>query len=115
MSEDKADQAASIMDRFEAVGKDTSASVPVVEEQLLGKAKLATGGVRVTSSVEELPVEETVTLRDERVSASSGPADRELTAEEAEAAFEEDRRGDRHHRRGEGQQAGSCRRRSGRR
>ena len=93
VSEDKADQAASIMDRFEAVqgaGKDTSASVPVVEEELVvGKAKLATGGVRVTSSVEELPVEETVTLRDERVSAKQRPADRELTADEAEAAFEE--------------------------
>ena len=93
VSEDKADQAASIMDRFEAAqgaGKDASASVPVVEEKLVvGKAKLATGGVRVTSSVEELPVEETVTLRDERVSAKQRPADRELTAEEAKAAFEE--------------------------
>ena len=64
--------------------------MPIVEEELVvGKAKLATGGVRVTSSVEELPVEETVTLRDERVSAKQRPADRELTAEEAEAAFEE--------------------------
>ena len=94
VSEDKADQAVSIMDRFEAEGGRgegrLSASVPVVEEQLVvGKAKLATGGVRVTSSVEELPVEETVTLRDERVSAKQRPADRELTAEEAEAAFEE--------------------------
>ena len=77
------------MDRFEARGKDTSASAPVVEQLLVGKAKLATGGVRVTSSVEELPVEEDRDARDERVSASSGPADRELTAEEAEAAFEE--------------------------
>jgi stress response protein YsnF len=93
VSEDKADQAASIMDSFEAVqgaGKDTSASLPVVEEQfVVGKAKLATGGVRVTSSVEELPVEETVTLRNERVSAKQRPADRELTADEAEAALEE--------------------------
>ena len=43
----------------------------------------------MTSSVEELPIEETVTLRDERVSAEQRPADRELTAEEAKAAFEE--------------------------
>src|SRR5688572_15807177 len=38
VSEDKADQAASIMDRFEAAqgtGKDTSASVPIVEEELV--------------------------------------------------------------------------------
>ncbi len=98
VSEDKADQAASIMDRFEAAqdeGQDkarsgSAESVPIVEEGLVvGKAKFATGGVRVTSSVEELPVEETVTLREERVSAEQRPADRELTAEEAKAAFEE--------------------------
>ena len=98
VSEDKADHAASIMDRFEAQeeGQDkrretgSAESVPIVEEGLVvGKAKFATGGVRVTSSVEELPVEETVTLREERVSAEQRPADRELTAEEAKAAFEE--------------------------
>ena len=97
VSEDKADQAASIMDSFEAAqdeGQDkangSTESVPIVEEGLVvGKAKFATGGVRVTSSVEELPVEETVTLREEHVSAEQRPADRELTAEEAKAAFEE--------------------------
>lgn len=97
VSEDKADQAASIMDRFEA-GQDepqdedsgSDKAVPIVEEELVvGKSKLATGGVRVTSSVEERPVEETVTLREERVSAEERPVDRELSAEEAEAAFEE--------------------------
>lgn len=97
VSEDKADQAASIMDSFETAqdegqdkGSRSAESVPIVEEALVvGKAKFATGGVRVTSSVEELPVEETVTLRDERVSAKQRPADRELTDDEAEAAFEE--------------------------
>jgi stress response protein YsnF len=99
VSEDKADHAASIMDSFEAEqdeGQDkttdhgSAASVPIVEEELVvGKAKFATGGVRVTSSVEELPVEETVTLREERVSAEQRPADRELTDDEAKAAFEE--------------------------
>jgi len=94
VSEDKAEQAASIMDRFEAVQDkatehNAAASVPIVEEQLVvGKAKFATGGVRVTSSVEELAVEETVTLREESVSAEQRSADRELTAEEVEAAFE---------------------------
>ena len=85
------------MDSFEAAqdegqdkGSGSAESVPIVEEGLVvGKAKFATGGVRVTSSVEELPVEETVTLREERVSAEQRPADRELTADEAEAAFEE--------------------------
>ena len=98
VSEDKADEAVAFMDRFEAAQAEAlekgeqgaAASVPVVEEGLVvDKAKFATGGVRATSSVEEHPVEETVTLRDEHVSAEQRPADRELTAEEAEAAFEE--------------------------
>ena len=61
VSEDQADQAASIMDRFEAAqdeGQSTeqgsAASVPIVEEGLVvGKAKFATGGVRATSRVED--------------------------------------------------------------
>ena len=97
VSEDKADHAASIMDRFEAAQDEAhdkesgpDKAVQIVEEELVvGKDKLAIGGVRVTSSVEERPVEETVTLREERVSAEERPADRELSAEEAEAAFEE--------------------------
>lgn len=97
VSRDKADHAASIMDSFETPRDEKSErelrsdkAMPVVEEKLVvGKAKLATGGVRATSRVEEHPVEETVTLRDEHVSAEQRPADRELTAEEAEAAFEE--------------------------
>ena len=64
-------------------------TVPVVEEGLeVGKRRIATGGVRVTSSVSERPVEETVTLREERVEADRHPADRELSPEEAEAAFQ---------------------------
>ncbi len=64
--------------------------VPVVEEGLeVGKREVATGGVRVTSSVSERPVEETVTLREEHVEAGRRRVDRELRPEEAEAAFEE--------------------------
>jgi stress response protein YsnF len=65
-------------------------AVPVVEEELsVGKREVTGGGVRVTSLVEERPVEETVGLREEKVEADRRPADRELSAEEAEAAFEE--------------------------
>jgi stress response protein YsnF len=65
-------------------------TVPVVEEGLeVAKRRVATGGVRVTSSVVERPVEETVTLREEHVEAERRRADRELSPEEAEAAFEE--------------------------
>ena len=59
----------------------------VREELTVGTRKVATGGVRVTSSVSEAPVEQTVTLREERVEAERTPASRKLSAEEAEAAF----------------------------
>jgi stress response protein YsnF len=42
----------------------------------------------VTSSVSEVPVEETVTLREEKVEAERKNVDRELSPEEAEAAFQ---------------------------
>ena len=62
----------------------------MVEEELsVGKRKVANGGVRVTTSVSERPVKETVSLREEHVGAERRPADRTLSAEEAEAAFEE--------------------------
>jgi len=98
VSEDKADQAASVMERFEVSledqgsekGETREQSVPIVEERLsVGKTKSATGGVRVTSQVTERPVEEKVTLTEERVSAEQRPADRALGADEAKAAFQE--------------------------
>ena len=42
----------------------------------------------MTTSVSEKPVEQTVTLREEHVTAERQPADRALSPEEAEAAFE---------------------------
>jgi uncharacterized protein (TIGR02271 family) len=65
-------------------------TAPIVEEELsIGKREVASGGARVTSSVEERPVEKTVSLRQEEVKADRRSADRELSPEEAEAAFEE--------------------------
>ena len=94
ISEEAAEQALSIMDRVlsdQGSTKGRSAgSVPIVEEELsVSKAKSANGGVRVTSSVSETPVEETVTLRTETVGAKRHSANRVLDDEEAEAAFEE--------------------------
>jgi stress response protein YsnF len=104
VADEKADRAVSIMERHEALDVDDGASdedkgrsakargrtVPIVEEELsVETRKVATGGARVTSSVAERPVEQTVTLRDEQVTADRRPADREASQEEAEAAFEE--------------------------
>jgi hypothetical protein len=42
----------------------------------------------VTSSVSEVPVEETVTLREEKVEAERKNVDRKLSPQEADAAFQ---------------------------
>ena len=65
-------------------------SVPVVEEQVsIGKRKVLRGGMRVTSTVSERPVEETVRLREEKVAVEQNRADRKLSPEEAEKAFQQ--------------------------
>jgi stress response protein YsnF len=103
VSNAKAEQAAGIMERYEASGDDdndddseggngeeSSQTVPIVEEELLvTKGKVANGGARVTSSVSESPVEKKVTLREQKVEAERKKADRKLGAGEADAAFEE--------------------------
>jgi len=54
--------------RTNTVQTGDTIAVPVVEEQLrVGKREVETGGVRVNTRVEEVPVEEQVTLRDETV------------------------------------------------
>lgn len=93
---EKLEQAVTIMERYEGFqdkgsqGSSREDTVQVVEEELsVGKRKVATGGVRVTTSVSERPVKKTVTLREEHVGAERRSADRVLSAKEAEAAFEE--------------------------
>jgi stress response protein YsnF len=98
--EDTAETAWEVMNRFgprdleqllaEAGGaQQERESVPVVEEQVsVGKRKVLRGGVRVTSTVIERPVEETVRLREEKVDVEQNRTDRKLSPEEAEMAFE---------------------------
>src|SRR5215208_546642 len=97
--EEKLERAVAIMERFETyqdrgsqgAGAEAEAeAVQVVEEELsVGKRKVASGGVRITTSISERPVKETVRLREEHVGAERRSADRVLSAEEAEAAFKE--------------------------
>ena len=95
-SEDKAPEAAAIIERYETSEgeegpeREQGTSVNEVEEELsVGKRKVTTGGVRVTTSVSERPVQKTVTLREEQVEVERRSTDRELRPEEAEAAFAE--------------------------
>ncbi|MDQ6704439.1 MAG: YsnF/AvaK domain-containing protein [Acidobacteriota bacterium] len=56
-------------------------SIPVVEEELqVGKRAVQRGGVRIYSHVTERPVEEQVTLRDERVNVERHAVDRPVSA-----------------------------------
>ena len=112
--DESADEALAIMERYESSGDDeeeaSSSSergngrrkaaaggrqqqeetVGEVEEEVeVGKRRIASGGVRVTSTVTEKPVQKTVTLREEEVEVERRDVKRELSPGEAEAAFEE--------------------------
>lgn len=67
---------------------DNEVVLPVIEEQLaVGKRTVEKGAARVRTKVEEVPVEETVTLREEKVTVDRRPVDRAV--ENAPAAFKE--------------------------
>ena len=54
--------------------------IPIVEEELrIGKREVEAGGVRVETRVEETPVQEQVTLREERVDVERRPVDRPIS------------------------------------
>lgn len=62
--------------------------LPVIVEELeVGKREIAGGGVRATSHVEEIPAEEEVTLRDERVDVERRAVDRPVS--DIDAAFQD--------------------------
>jgi len=76
-----------------ANGKAADETFKVVEENLqVGKRAVETGGVRVTSNVREVPVEEEVRLRQESVEVERRPVDRPATTADLntfqEGAFE---------------------------
>ena len=93
--ENRIERVAAIMERYEAGASERSReeqgeTVQEVEEELaVGKRKVASGGVRVTTSVSERPVEKTVTLREEEVEVERRPANRKLKPEDAEAALQD--------------------------
>ncbi len=67
---------------------DDEISIPIIEEQLrVGKRTVETGAAQVHTKVSEVPVQETVTLREENVTVERRPVDRAV--ENAPAAFQE--------------------------
>jgi uncharacterized protein (TIGR02271 family) len=72
----------------EWLGKEKS-SIPVIEEDVkIGKREVQGGGVRIFKNVYEVPVEEDVTLRDERVTVERVPVDKPANAADM-SAFKE--------------------------
>ena len=70
-----------------ATGGAQEETVPVYEEQLrVGKREVGRGSVRVRSYVVETPVQEQVSLHDERVEVERRPVDRVATGSEMDAA-----------------------------
>ena len=64
--------------------------IPIVEEEIrIGKREVDEGGVRVRTTVEERPVNEQVTLRDEEVHVERRRVDRPVDATAATDAFQE--------------------------
>lgn len=63
-------------------------TIPVTEEELkIGKREVRRGGVRVYSHVEETPVEEDISLREEHADVQRRPVDRPVSA--SDEAFKE--------------------------
>lgn len=59
---------------------DAGQSIPIVEEEMqVGKRTVDAGGVRVYRRIVEIPVEESVTLREEHVSVTRQAVDRPVT------------------------------------
>lgn len=89
VEDDRADQALAIIKQhsvsFEGSAREGvkgrgEAVVPVVAEQLsVGTRAVEAGGVRVTSTVQEIPVQEQVQLREERIDVQRRPANRAVT------------------------------------
>jgi len=87
MGEDVARQTAGRnMQRDDRSHDDMDETIEVVEEDIhVGKRAVQEGGVRVRSYVREVPVEEEVRLREERVHVDRRPVDRPATAADMEA------------------------------
>jgi uncharacterized protein (TIGR02271 family) len=107
-ADNKAQQAAAILNRYNIIDVDARSAeyrasggdfqlraygdedvvLPVVEEQIqIGKRQVQGGRMRIYTRITERPVEEQVTLREERVNVERRPVDRPVT--DADKLFQE--------------------------
>jgi uncharacterized protein (TIGR02271 family) len=74
-----------------AADADTTASLPIIEENLqVGKQEVETGGARITSRLVERPVEEKINLREEHVTIERTPVDRPVSSSDSNLFKEEE-------------------------
>lgn len=65
------------------IAGSNEAKIPIIEEELrVGKREVETGGVRVNTRVEEVPVNEQVTVRDETIDVHRRRQERPVTEED---------------------------------
>ncbi len=76
-------------ERAQYAGEGTQRLQEIQEAMQVGKREVVRGAVRVSSRVESEDVSEVVRLREESVRVDRTDVDRELTAEEADAAFQD--------------------------
>lgn len=78
MSEDGSEER--LRERTVNEGINSNRSIPVIEEELqVGKREVETGGMRVRSRIVDRPVEESLRLREERVTLERRPVNRPAT------------------------------------
>jgi uncharacterized protein (TIGR02271 family) len=83
-------QASTAATSSRSLGGNERTTVPVVEEDLaVGKRVVQRGGVRIYTHVTEQPVEESVTLREERAHVERRDVDRPASEAELATAFKE--------------------------
>ena len=73
-----------------SAGTEGETSIPIAEERLVvGKRSTTNGSAHVRTYTQEVPVEERVRLREERLTVDRRPIERTLTGDEANALFED--------------------------
>jgi stress response protein YsnF len=71
-------------------GDNAPDAIPVIREDLqVGKREVVTGGIRLRSRIVETPVQEDITLREERVQVARVPVDRAADASDLKEDFVE--------------------------
>jgi len=94
---EKADEALTVMNRFELKapeellgGGETVERAQSIEEQLNVGKQQVTGGKRLVTSITEREIEKPVTLHEEEVEVERSREDRRLSSDEADQAFREE-------------------------